>query len=539
MTERDLGSYKFFVAEVVNTKDSPDKDGRVRVRMYGRHDDKTNIKDEDLPWALPIQPINSAAIGGVGTSPLGMLNGSRIYGSFLDIDQQYPIILGTFGKAGDLKGDNTTAGGTETIDTKTGSMPPAARGDDFMAAKELNAYTSRYKERKTITDTQEGKSIANTDVSSTGIKVREDIKKDMKEADTPTTASADKEDDSDILDVIKKVDPESIGASLRNAVNSFMNIRNIVNLTSAIGLTNMFSGSLSSGLSSVANVIGLDALLTILLNLLRSGLVTGIAYDALNKAIAEILNSATKNNGKPNINYVNTYIPQIDITKPIPEPLVTAVEETYIQQYYTIENEPYPGYIEWKDSFTDTKVYTLRGLEPHYASAMDHIIGDNALEIQTALLSYLLNTTEPSIEEIAAIINNLLNVLPSQANKKILGNGIDLGNIMSLAQKLVPQIASPINAIVNQHFPDSFLNVGSMTKTLSEFTQNQALLAKKKKEMEAALEEDEDGNTDQALKDYIKESVAADAAGKPPGTVVTKSTTLSDGSSYSYSVTVK
>lgn len=95
-------------AEVRNIKD-PLKAGRVQVRIYGRNDDEENIKDEDLPWALCLTPITSASTAKVGIVPVGLLVGSRVAITYSDDDpeEQYPIILGSFHRAGAPKGGST------------------------------------------------------------------------------------------------------------------------------------------------------------------------------------------------------------------------------------------------------------------------------------------------------------------------------------------------------------------------------------------------------------------------------------------------
>ena len=125
MTERTLGdTLTWWIGIVTNATDDPNKSGRVQVRVFGQHDDTQNIPDEDLPWALPIQPVTSAAIGRLGTAPLGLVVGSKVCGFWMDQDQQYPIIWGTIGKAGDYI-TNKTEGGAEALDTSTGSIPQA------------------------------------------------------------------------------------------------------------------------------------------------------------------------------------------------------------------------------------------------------------------------------------------------------------------------------------------------------------------------------------------------------------------------------
>jgi len=82
---------------VVEDRMDPEKMGRCRVRIYGYHtDSKLILPTKDLPWATPIQPITSAAISGIGTSPLGPVEGTWVIGFFLDgEDMQQPAIFGT------------------------------------------------------------------------------------------------------------------------------------------------------------------------------------------------------------------------------------------------------------------------------------------------------------------------------------------------------------------------------------------------------------------------------------------------------------
>jgi hypothetical protein len=83
---------------VVEDINDPLKVGRCRVRVFGFHSsDRNLVPIESLPWASPMQPITSAAISGIGTSPTGLLQGSHVFGFFRDgLDAQQPIMLGSF-----------------------------------------------------------------------------------------------------------------------------------------------------------------------------------------------------------------------------------------------------------------------------------------------------------------------------------------------------------------------------------------------------------------------------------------------------------
>ena len=89
----------FWWIGVVEDRMDPLKLGRVRVRILGYHlDNKAVLPTEDLPWALPMQPITSAAISGVGSAPVGPVEGTWVLGFFADgKDCQQPVIMGTIG----------------------------------------------------------------------------------------------------------------------------------------------------------------------------------------------------------------------------------------------------------------------------------------------------------------------------------------------------------------------------------------------------------------------------------------------------------
>lgn len=76
----------------------PLKLGRCKVRVIGLHtEDKTELPTADLPWATVMQPVTSAAMSGIGHSPVGPVEGSWVIVMFNDEHKQYPIILGTIG----------------------------------------------------------------------------------------------------------------------------------------------------------------------------------------------------------------------------------------------------------------------------------------------------------------------------------------------------------------------------------------------------------------------------------------------------------
>jgi hypothetical protein len=135
---------------VIENRSDPDKLGRYKVRIFGYHTrDKAVLPTSDLPWAIPMQPVTSAAISGVGTSPTGLVEGSTVIGFFADgNDAQIPIIMGSWGCMSVLPEDGN--GNVIEFDrTSTGFYDPRS-------AEEADAIHGSYP-RQDNTETGTGK----------------------------------------------------------------------------------------------------------------------------------------------------------------------------------------------------------------------------------------------------------------------------------------------------------------------------------------------------------------------------------------------
>lgn len=112
MTERNIGStFEWFIGKVVDRMNDETKSGKVKVRIYGIHDDESNVPDSDLPWAYPLMPITSASFEHVGQAPTGITEGATVFGFFMDKDKQIPVLFGTMYRSKlptdeDKKGDS-------------------------------------------------------------------------------------------------------------------------------------------------------------------------------------------------------------------------------------------------------------------------------------------------------------------------------------------------------------------------------------------------------------------------------------------------
>lgn len=97
-------NFNWFVGVVEDIND-PVQLGRVRVRCYGYHtDDLGQIPTDQLPWAIPVNPVTSASASGVGEMPTGLVTGSWVVGFFIDGERaQEPAILGSIASSPDTE----------------------------------------------------------------------------------------------------------------------------------------------------------------------------------------------------------------------------------------------------------------------------------------------------------------------------------------------------------------------------------------------------------------------------------------------------
>jgi|688.fasta_scaffold01636_51 hypothetical protein len=115
----------FHIAEVRNFEDDPTKSGRVKVRIYNKHNDEQQVKDDELPWAMVLHPVTSPATSRIGISPSGLVVGSRVLIIYSEEDhaKQYPIVIGSLARGDMPEGHEDSNGGvgTNTDDAKKNS----------------------------------------------------------------------------------------------------------------------------------------------------------------------------------------------------------------------------------------------------------------------------------------------------------------------------------------------------------------------------------------------------------------------------------
>lgn len=83
---------------IVENRSDPLELGRCQVRVVGLHThDKNLLPTSDLPWCATMQPTTSAAMNGIGYTPIGPVEGTSVVITYLDDTYQQGLILGSVG----------------------------------------------------------------------------------------------------------------------------------------------------------------------------------------------------------------------------------------------------------------------------------------------------------------------------------------------------------------------------------------------------------------------------------------------------------
>lgn len=164
----------------IENRDDPLRLGRCKVRIVGYHtDDNEILATEDLPWAIPIGPSNSAGSSGVGWSPTGPVEGTWVVGFFADGENaQHPMFFGTVGSIpGGLASANCVEG--EHTDSGDGSPESAPQTNTVnvsgIAGKDAEEYLEKVLDAAKFTLIQKAAIMAQCNVETGSFKFFREI----------------------------------------------------------------------------------------------------------------------------------------------------------------------------------------------------------------------------------------------------------------------------------------------------------------------------------------------------------------------------
>jgi len=542
MVQRNLGQNMiYWIGEVVDVND-PHQSGRVKIRVYGHHDDRTNIPDSALPWAQVTQSPTSAAIGRIGSAPVGLVVGSRVVGFWADSsDLQYPLVIGSMGKAGDpINGQMLN--GSPAIDTSLGSIPQSSNGNPN------NPYSTLNDSRVSVSDIDSGSANVTSVSSNTGGVLTTLVESSMANPRLPTVASYNKNSNNNVLDIINAVDPVGALSSLPCLNNNLISISSILNFLGntvqgvVSGIVNTAVSAIKNAILKLAQKVGLFKLLGTLngavskvqevqklintlnvrvcgVNPINQGIfdtanyamasvigglnstvgaITGGINNVINLSTGAVTAAGSAVSGATNsaINSLINSVPKVPAiavtTATSPRPVATSIVQTppdnYIQQYYIVANDPYPGYIEWKDpTSTGSSVYTLRNGEPNYANAQEHTTFAAQNHFTSTIGNTLLNGQPLSFDTLSKAVSGSINFTQTFGLSKVLGASASGSQMAGVVAALIPTLASTIASAFQPNVAQATYTGSSVTQPVNNLMQAQALLARQAQSMRTGL----------------------------------------------------
>jgi hypothetical protein len=531
-------SMSWFIGKVVSVKD-PHESGRVQVRIYGKQDDTVNIPDERLPWALVMQSPTSAAIGKIGTAPVGLTKDSTVIGFWADADRQYPVIMGSIGKAGDPIPDQVE-NGAPAVNTAFGSIPSAAQAS---TPHPYNPYSNLFQSKVSIRDVDAGDVSIFSVNNTTGSVITKDIEQGMQHAKTPTIAYNAPGNTKGIFDLLVEIDPSSRNAAIPCLPKQMLLFNNLIGagMNFASGLIGVVVKAVKNAVLNIAKQIGLFKVLNIL-NATASLManVYGVMKSLTNIQLGGGCGPSALNNGSANpgeialgtviqgLNTATGYVhnvsksisatvssavllttmvapksnkPTTSSAKPASDLIVTTPPPTYTQNYHLHDVDPYPGYIEWDDPTNPGKmVYTLRNGQPNYTSPTEHtqfsVENSFTNQIKTGITSLTGQFMSSVMQQTMAFAQNF-------ALSTVMGVGILLNPtafISNITANIEGLFSGVQNFISGSFYQSTNLDPISIAKTILSldkmktsllssvtFQMNQATMSAKKQAMKTAL----------------------------------------------------
>lgn len=164
--------------------------------------------------------------------------------------------------------------------------------------------------------------------------------------------------------------------------------------------------------------------------------------------------------------------------------LVSTPPEYAIQKFYSAEEDPYPGYIQW-ENIDGSYSYTVRGNSPAFETSDDAIVFNNQVNLLAALIVPV-STNKLDSEYMIEILDKASDNIDNQSSELLLGNtggspaGSDGGNgggggsgggsnMAGMAQQLLPKFQSLMTKAQTTHLPKSVLDNGKVNKLMENF----------------------------------------------------------------------
>lgn len=217
-------------------------------------------------------------------------------------------------------------------------------------------------------------------------------------ADKPTSASVDKQQQK-LPEIMQKVDPQKKAQIIPEMYKQMQQLRNVLNAGAASGgggsggdqgqnpqgnvgggnaaVNPFLEDALTGAFVNLSKIVGFEKVIFIILFVLDNG---GLAK--IDSIYQQVVINATLNFIKMALYYGPNDIPVTDyqlvpeITSlGVPGDIVSIqdVPDLYVRQWYPLEYNPYPAYIEWKSPDETITVYTVNSSKYYFESSNEEL----------------------------------------------------------------------------------------------------------------------------------------------------------------------
>lgn len=294
-----------------------------------------------------------------------------------------------------------------------------------------------------------------------------------KNADKPTTASGDK-GGKDLPQVLQKVDGSGMSQVMPQMYQQMQQITSLLAMgsgsqgssgggspsfgsTPPAGPSVILNDSFTGALAILIRQFGFESVIGLFVSVLKND---GLSYiDVLYRDIVK--------NSIANIIRLALYFGPLDIPVSkyddtvfgdlVPSPLVTSdsVPDLYVKQYYTLDNDPFPGYEEWLSPDKTTKVYVKKAAKSyHFTTSSEEIFSTSERSIAAAIVPYFELDTNGKLIRILtpSILNDILyaQMVSIESNTMDLGGGKNSGSSSNSGGMLGGQLQSLMGMLTQQ-----------------------------------------------------------------------------------------